>query len=474
MSLILNGTEIGQVIYNNVDLDKVIFDGEIVFEKAINEPFLDGYLLYMPVDASGVRMYGSATGTYDSTAGITYYEIDENANVTQKTGLVDGDSLSGLWVLNSSYAGFPSSYSIFNVNATNFTGTDFDIPNTKRGLPVIAFEYALTDEIKAQVVSLTLGENLTTVGFSLNDFINLTTINFNSISLTSMPLAEVGEASPSYRRITINVGEKATSIPDGILYHFYEDDSPAVTGVAFQYYDENGDKRNCSIDFICQPNGAITDASGVYLGDEYYYEWIRGTLLLPNIERSYTKGERALVSGTITTSDTSVYTEPGGVKYALHWKCTESLDPDTIGIFNLAASSNSDLIIPSSVKYVSNYCLKSGYGNLNSFTIPNSVQEISANSFTNIAVNYLTIGSGITHFPNNSFGGIKDYNAEDDKIRIRFMHPAGASVTFGTSVFYYKEARQADIYTDNDDIKAYDFAGDNMTVTFHPLSEWEW
>lgn len=465
MSLILNGTEVGQVIYNNVDLDKVIFDGEIVFEKAINEPFLDGYLLYMPVDASGVRMYGSATGTYDSTAGITYYEIDENANVTQKTGLVDGDSLSGLWVLNSSYAGFPSSYSIFNVNATNFTGTDFDIPNTKRGLPVIAFEYALTDEIKAQVVSLTLGENLTTVRFSLNDFISLTTINFNSISLTSMPLAEVGEASPSYRRITINVGEKVALIPDKILYN--EDASQAAAGVAFQYYDENGHKQDCPIDVICQSNGAITDLSGVYLGKEFDI----GTLLLPNIERNYAKGSNSLAVVGPNVNSVNIYTETGGVKYAVVWICSEPLDADTIGLFEIKPFSSDDVTIPSSVKYISNYCCSASF---NSFTIPNSVQEISANSFTDITVNYLTIGSGITHFPNNSFGGIEDYGAEDGKMRIRFMHPAGASVTFGTSVFYYKEARQADIYTDNDDIKAYDFAGDNMTVTFHPLSEWEW
>lgn len=40
-----------------------------------------------------------------------------------------------------------------------------------------------------------------------------------------------------------------------------------------------------------------------------------------------------------------------------------------------------------------------------------------------------------------------------------------------TGLAYNKDSRAIDVYTDNLAIRAYDWAADNATVTFHPLSE---
>ena len=61
-----------------------------------------------------------------------------------------------------------------------------------------------------------------------------------------------------------------------------------------------------------------------------------------------------------------------------------------------------------------------------------------------------------------------------------FSQPSGMSVELPTSgsstgLAYFKSAREITIYTDNEDIKNYDWSGDNVTATFYHLdgSAWE-
>ena len=47
MSLIVNDTEVESVTFNGVELDKIIYDGVVVFEK-----IKESYLIHFTVDSS--------------------------------------------------------------------------------------------------------------------------------------------------------------------------------------------------------------------------------------------------------------------------------------------------------------------------------------------------------------------------------------------------------------------------------------
>ena len=57
---------------------------------------------------------------------------------------------------------------------------------------------------------------------------------------------------------------------------------------------------------------------------------------------------------------------------------------------------------------------------------------------------------------------------------LKFLTPKGVKVTMGEGCAYYKSAVTTTIYTDNDDIKNYNWAGDNVTPTFYHLDGTLW
>ena len=57
---------------------------------------------------------------------------------------------------------------------------------------------------------------------------------------------------------------------------------------------------------------------------------------------------------------------------------------------------------------------------------------------------------------------------------LKFLTTKGVKVTMGEGCAYYKSAVTTTIYTDNDDIKNYNWAGDNVTPTFYHLDGTLW
>lgn len=61
---------------------------------------------------------------------------------------------------------------------------------------------------------------------------------------------------------------------------------------------------------------------------------------------------------------------------------------------------------------------------------------------------------------------------------IIFNQPSGVEVEFapagGSGAFYYKLARAVNVYTDNESVKNYDWASDNVTATFYHLDGTAW
>ena len=51
MSLIVNDTEVESVTFNGVELDKIIYDGVVVFEK-----IKESYLIHFTVDSSATSV----------------------------------------------------------------------------------------------------------------------------------------------------------------------------------------------------------------------------------------------------------------------------------------------------------------------------------------------------------------------------------------------------------------------------------
>lgn len=476
MGLIVNGTEVDKVVYNGTEVEKVVYNGTVVFEKLINEVFLDGYFVYMPVSGYAINgdvddiqpMYLDAAGSYSVDSGISYYSIDDNANVSLVTDLVDGDSLSGLFYLNENYSGNGNALSVVKAK-TDLIGNELIIPNSVRGYPVVWEQESLNSSLNSttlNIITLTLGENLKRQRFSIASFNNsLQTINYNCINLQYVPV-ESDDNSPT---ITINVGEK-------------------VKRLASNLTDCKGNGR---VHIICPPNGVLEDLGDNDIGGSTSSpnpEAYNGTLKLPVTERFINKGEPSLLQiidmGVVTTQE-------GGPKWIISGRVgtnestgrTADIPDDAIGIlgelrFDQSYCVNhSDFTFPSSIKYISSYAVSfnANASRWNSITIPNSVIKIGENAFnphtesntTSFITTSLTIGNGIVDFPNDCF-----FMSSIDKLR--FMHDSNQVITFASRVFGdVKTAKEIAIYTDNDYVKAYDWEGSNITPTFYSLSEWE-
>lgn len=109
--------------------------------------------------------------------------------------------------------------------------------------------------------------------------------------------------------------------------------------------------------------------------------------------------------------------------------------------------------------------------NFTSAVIPDTVEIVQTSVFGGQSgLTQITIGSGVKKMT----GTLTPH----DKIKnLIFRQPAGMIVelptagTDGSGLGYYKDAYSMNIYTDNECIRNYDWAKDNVTATFYPLSE---
>ena len=125
----------------------------------------------------------------------------------------------------------------------------------------------------------------------------------------------------------------------------------------------------------------------------------------------------------------------------------------------------SDGVIPSTIKNIApDSCLNSA-----SFVVPDTVEMVQGYAFDGCSsLTKLTIGSSVREITGTISPGTGLKN-------LIFRQPAGMAVELptpgnGTGLAYSKDAYSMNIYTDNEDIKNYNWSGDNVTATFYPLS----
>ena len=109
--------------------------------------------------------------------------------------------------------------------------------------------------------------------------------------------------------------------------------------------------------------------------------------------------------------------------------------------------------------------------NLENITIPESVTTIEKNAFNGCSkLLNITIPRNVNSLGSTCFTTITT---------AIFNQPAGMEITLptagsSTGMFYHKTARNLTVYTDNETIKNYDYATDNVTVTLYHLDGTLW
>lgn len=127
----------------------------------------------------------------------------------------------------------------------------------------------------------------------------------------------------------------------------------------------------------------------------------------------------------------------------------------------------------SALQTIPNNCF-SYQGALTTISFPSNLTTIRISAFSDTGLTSITIPSSVTSIGNNAF---KNTSAITE---IRFLTPAGASISLptagsSTGMFYRKTAKSGvTVYTDNETIKNYAWATDNLTVTILHLDGSAW
>lgn len=184
-------------------------------------------------------------------------------------------------------------------------------------------------------------------------------------------------------------------------------------------------------------------------------------------------------SGGFIESDHTVYFESMQLFSGTKWAANQPSDSliciaqGRILLANTISDTSSAFTIPETVvTLASRSCgAMGGSSTLTEFVIPDTVemiQDFILSSHTNI--NKITIGSSVRYIG----AGLANYSSSYTLI---FRQPAGMYVELppeggdGKGIAYNKSSRSCSIYTDNEYIMNYDWATDNVTPTFYPLSE---
>lgn len=164
----------------------------------------------------------------------------------------------------------------------------------------------------------------------------------------------------------------------------------------------------------------------------------------------------AVTSGFITNATLPLLFANGKIAFRINW-----LDGIPDSVINIASQSiRFNNVSPSGAQ---------------KFVIGNNVQVIQFEPFefkngTDVYITTVDVGENVAQ--------IKGRFIIDKRITtLIFRQPENMEIklpkagTSSTGLAYLKDSRAIDVYTDNLAIRAYNWAADNATVTFHPLSE---
>ena len=136
-------------------------------------------------------------------------------------------------------------------------------------------------------------------------------------------------------------------------------------------------------------------------------------------------------------------------------------------------SNLKNITLPNSITSIGKYAFY-GCSGLTSITLPNSITSIGKYAFYGCSgLTSITIPSSVTSIENSAFNNCSNLTT------VTFNQPNGMTVSLptagsGSGMLYNKTAREVTIYTDNETIKNYDWATDNVTPTFYHLDGTAW
>lgn len=146
---------------------------------------------------------------------------------------------------------------------------------------------------------------------------------------------------------------------------------------------------------------------------------------------------------------------------------------EKILINNKITKPGSGFVIPDTVINLASYSCASYRGGDSTFTsvvIPDTVEIVLNNVFSSQnSLKQITVGSSVRKIgyklcPGSNITTLIFRQPKDMYIK---LPKAGED----TGIYGGKNSASIDIYTDNEMLKAYDWAKDNVTATIHPLSE---
>lgn len=141
---------------------------------------------------------------------------------------------------------------------------------------------------------------------------------------------------------------------------------------------------------------------------------------------------------------------------------------EKIMVCNTFTTPSKSLIIPDTVINLGSKACAGSDDNFKSFVVPDNIEIICDRVFTSTVLEKITIGKNVKFIGTESI--------PSKVTTLIFRQPSGMDVELpeagdGAGIAYDKDSRSISIYTDNECIKNYDWATDNVTATFYPLSE---
>lgn len=138
-----------------------------------------------------------------------------------------------------------------------------------------------------------------------------------------------------------------------------------------------------------------------------------------------------------------------------------------IMVWNTFTTPSESLKIPDTVINLASGSCAGSDDNFKSFVIPDTVEVVCDRVFTSTVLTKVTIGKNVKF--------IGSVIVPSNVTTLIYRQPTEMEIELPTAgsagMAYNKDSRSISIYTDNECIKNYDWAADNVTATFYPLSE---